>query len=242
MTKLKPLSVNRLHEVVVQELEKRILHGDFEEGEMLPSEKALAEMLNVGRRAVREALRTLQAKGLVDIRMGVGTFVVRNDLDSYLESLLDNISAYLATKKAELDHILELRGLLEKYGLTKIAENPDAKIFEAFDNYLQQQRQAFENDDLQAYQEHHINYHIFIVDQLHNPIISMFHTQLLKLLIDKMRKNVKNPKTMEMAISEHEEVVSLLKESNKEKVLAAFDRHLASTRKNFLSMRKPDES
>ena len=56
-------------------LAKMILDGEYRPGEQLPTERELAEQLGVSRTMVREAAKLLEARGLVEIRRGVGTFV-----------------------------------------------------------------------------------------------------------------------------------------------------------------------
>ena len=56
-------------------LAKMILDGEYRPGEQLPTERELAEQLGASRTMVREAAKLLEARGLVEIRRGVGTFV-----------------------------------------------------------------------------------------------------------------------------------------------------------------------
>ena len=64
-----------LTEQVMQQLASKIISGELKPGEKLPPERDLAEMLQVSRSRVREALRALSLIGLVSIRPGGGTYV-----------------------------------------------------------------------------------------------------------------------------------------------------------------------
>lgn len=64
-----------LHERVVQRLGQRIVGGEYRPGDVLPREDALAEQLAISRTALREALKVLSAKGLVEAKPAVGTRV-----------------------------------------------------------------------------------------------------------------------------------------------------------------------
>lgn len=66
---------------VVQEIETMILSGELEPDTSLPAERELAEQLNVSRSVVREAVRTLVTKGMLETRQGVGTTVRRPSAD-----------------------------------------------------------------------------------------------------------------------------------------------------------------
>ena len=67
---LEPTVKARSVDDVVQQLTALLLSGEVSPGQRLPSERALCAMLNVGRTTVREALRTLQARGFLEIRLG----------------------------------------------------------------------------------------------------------------------------------------------------------------------------
>ncbi|MCB1124113.1 MAG: GntR family transcriptional regulator, partial [Verrucomicrobiae bacterium] len=90
---LKNISIPRLCDEVVSQLEHQILNGDFQQGDKLPSESILSEQAGVSRRAIRDALKILETKGLIEVRKGSGAFVARNDYDLYLRSLIENVSS-----------------------------------------------------------------------------------------------------------------------------------------------------
>ena len=73
--RIPPLS-RRAHEFVAHELLVLILSGELEPGDRLPAERALAADFGVSRPTVRQAVGALAARGLVEARIGSGTFVV----------------------------------------------------------------------------------------------------------------------------------------------------------------------
>ena len=84
--KLKPIKRSRLYESAVDQIRSLILADNYNPGDRLPSERELAEQLSVGRPSVREALRILGAMGLIEIRVGNGTYVRDVTLLPYIES------------------------------------------------------------------------------------------------------------------------------------------------------------
>lgn len=72
---VKPVIVRNLHGQVVQELGRLIVGGEIAPGENLPREELLAERMNVSRTALREAMKVLSAKGLIESRQKTGTRV-----------------------------------------------------------------------------------------------------------------------------------------------------------------------
>ena len=70
-----PIQPGRLYEKIVEQIEKRIITGDLKVGEKLSPERELAEQFGVSRTAVREAVKALQEKGLLEVLPGRGTFI-----------------------------------------------------------------------------------------------------------------------------------------------------------------------
>ena len=71
-----PVQPSKVFEKIVEQIEQRILSGELRSGDRLPSERELGEQFQVSRTAVREAMKTLAQKGLVDMRPGRGTIVI----------------------------------------------------------------------------------------------------------------------------------------------------------------------
>ena len=69
---------NSLHEELANRLEELIVSAHWEVGQTLPSEREMAEQFSLSRSVVRDAMRILAAKGLVDIRHGVGAVVTQD--------------------------------------------------------------------------------------------------------------------------------------------------------------------
>ena len=110
--------------------------------EKLPSERDLAEQLGVGQRSVREALRSLQAMGFIEIKHGKGAFVSQIRLDNYFESLAESISFRLHEEKTALLQLLEIRKLLEAGIASLSASRRTPQDLKAMEKTLHQQKKA----------------------------------------------------------------------------------------------------
>ncbi len=87
LTVYAPIKGQRLYEQVVERIEASIASGELESGDKLPNERSLAEQFDVSRTVIREALKTLSIKGLVEVRTGQGSFVTNNSSHSFKQSL-----------------------------------------------------------------------------------------------------------------------------------------------------------
>lgn len=206
-----PIKTQRTADTIVDRLEERILDGTFAVDDLLPSEEQLAMQFGVGRRSVREALKVLEARGLVEIRMGVGTTVTRNDLDSFLNTLARNITMYYRIDRAGVNHVAQLRELLELAALESLAAEPNDGVIDQLDEAVARQKQAQAEDDFHSYQDWHFVFHFGIVDALDNPIISMLYKQVMALMRQPMEQTGSDPVIMARSIHDHEQIVEALK-------------------------------
>ncbi|MEJ2158705.1 MAG: FadR/GntR family transcriptional regulator [Desulfobacteraceae bacterium] len=100
-----------LYEEVIRELKNAILAGTYPTGALLPSETELARQFGVSRPVVREALRSLQSGGFVEIKRGIkgGTFVC----DTLRLPLFDDFASFIRYRIYRVDHLAHARLLVE---------------------------------------------------------------------------------------------------------------------------------
>jgi DNA-binding FadR family transcriptional regulator len=110
-----PVSRRRLsRSVEVQQAVKDIIHArGLAAGDPLPTESELMDELGIGRNSVREALKALQAVGIVDIRHGFGMFVGRMSLSGLVDELAFHSRITLQDSRNHLGHLIEIREVLE---------------------------------------------------------------------------------------------------------------------------------
>lgn len=94
-------------------LERKILDHEYEIGKPLPSQHALANEFNVSPRCIREAFRTLEAKGLILISQGRKAVVSSDNLDAIVENLSASMFSQYKMSKKLLSDLLEVRTNLE---------------------------------------------------------------------------------------------------------------------------------
>lgn len=107
-----PIQTVRVFEQIAEQIEKRILSGELRSGDRLPTERDLAEQFQVSRTAVREAMKILAQKGLVDMRPGRGTMVI----DGAHQAMQHSINLAMKLKLGEVggsNNLVEVREILE---------------------------------------------------------------------------------------------------------------------------------
>lgn len=103
----------RLSEQVVTELES-MMAEEYPAGARLPKEAELAERFRVSRIVIREAMKLLEGRGVVEVRAGSGTFTVGPSLEKVKESLLRLFQDQPSPTLADMEQMLEIREVLEE--------------------------------------------------------------------------------------------------------------------------------
>ena len=98
---------NRIFQDVVDQIQAAILDGRIGPGEKLPAERELGEMLGTSRGTLREALRVLEQKGLIEIRLGVGGGAIVKGPSG--DQITESLAMLIRSQKVSLHHLAEFR-------------------------------------------------------------------------------------------------------------------------------------
>lgn len=110
---MRQISVRNLHDQVIQELGRLIINGEIKPGELLPREETLAQRMAVSRTALREALKVLGSKGLIETRQKTGTRVREPQYWNQLDA--DILAWRCASMPTEdfVEKLVEMREIIE---------------------------------------------------------------------------------------------------------------------------------
>jgi DNA-binding FadR family transcriptional regulator len=128
MKKLKPLDTTARYRAVQDALRSYVIDNRMQPGDRLPAETALANRLGVSRNVVREAIKALEAQGLLEVRVGLGVFVKAADLDDFLTNfayslLFDGqsvVELYDVRRRLELSYASEALSQLSDESLSEM--------------------------------------------------------------------------------------------------------------------------
>ncbi len=121
MKQIEPVRRVNLTAKVMDSIKEYIASNDLGPGDRLPSEKVLTSSLNVSRNILREALKSLEAVGLIQIRVGDGMYVSSFDY----ASVVDHISFALLRNDPDMSHFLQARLVIEVGMMELVTENVD---------------------------------------------------------------------------------------------------------------------
>lgn len=168
----------RLNEQVVAQIKDLIFSHELKVGEKLPSERELAANMALSRVVVREALRSLEQSGLIEIRPGLagGAFVVHDLQKPLFECVYDLFRAgYLS-----ILHFAEARRVVECFTVRRAAESATAESISKLCAINEQM--AGTVDDDQRFVALHSEFHKEIAHFSSNPLLNLFVEALFELL------------------------------------------------------------
>jgi GntR family transcriptional repressor for pyruvate dehydrogenase complex len=173
----KVVQTSRLYQQIVQQIEDSILSGDLKEGAQLPAERELAQQFGVSRTAVREALKTLREKGLVEAYAGRGTFVT-NGTSRSMRHTLDRVIRSGTAEGAV--HLVEVREILEPEIAALAAQRADDDARSA----MRESITVMDNSrsDAEGFIEGDLDFHLALAEAAGNPLILSLIDSIVGLL------------------------------------------------------------
>lgn len=173
----KVVRTSRLYEQIVQQIEDSVLKGTLKPGDQLPAERELAQRLGVSRTAVREAVKTLREKGLVEAYSGRGTFITDGTSQAARQSF--DLMVKIGQQEGS-PHLAELRLILEPgiaaLAAARIQEPEIVAMREAVAVMDRSQR------DPEAYIEADLDFHLAMAEAAGNPLILSLIDSIVGLL------------------------------------------------------------
>ncbi len=122
---LKTVQTQKIYKNIVEQIVDLIHDGSLKKGDKLPPERSLAEMLNVSRTSVREALKVMEIMGIIEIRPGEGSVVSDFNVEPFLSMIWPVI---LANRDIEKD-LQEFRKILEEGSIRRLALRGETEDF-----------------------------------------------------------------------------------------------------------------
>ena len=167
---------------VASQLVDAIKSGDFEVGDKLPTEEELSEMTGVSRASVREALAALRLGGIIQTKVGKGTYVKQIPAEDSIQKKILNI---LVDHPKPLE-LQEARKAFE-VGIVEIAARKfSEKDEEKVEKILEKMEKAARNDNYETFLDFHKRFHLRIAEATQNEVIEDTLRNLQGIMNDSM--------------------------------------------------------
>jgi GntR family transcriptional repressor for pyruvate dehydrogenase complex len=221
----KLVRTSRLYEQIVQQIEESIVKGDLKTGDQLPAERDLAQRFGVSRTAVREAVKALREKGLVEAYSGRGTFITDGTRQAVRQSL--DLMSRMGQQEGSRD-LAEVRAILEP----EIAALAALRIQEP---ELATMREAVAvmdkaGQDPDAYIEADLDFHLALAEGASNPLILSLIDSIVGLLREQRLRIFKVSGGPERGQAHHKKILEAIERHDAAKAREAMRSHLEQVR------------
>ena len=223
----KPLAKTRLFESIVTEIREQIQSGVLKPGDKLPSERELAEMMDVSRNSLREALRTLEMMNYVEIRSGEGVFVKEVSINDLVDPIIDAISV----DNVLLFDLLDVREIIEVETARRAAVNGTEEDFLKIKTAIERAEKRVANSGIGLDEDH--GFHLAIAEATHNQAFLMIFILISEALMKNMEATLTIPGQPEKTIADHKAVCKAICSRQPEKAAHLMKDHIIKARKNL---------
>ena len=197
--------------------------------ERLPSERELAEQLGIGRNSLREALKVLEAMGVLEIRHGSGIFLRKLDVEPR-----DDSGMWLMIHKDEILHMITVRETLDLKAIDLIPEERYLSIRQELRECVAQVRRTHcTNQDML---QHDLAFHDIIRKASGNDILMNICVLLTGTIYDERKVLFSRREYVERSLWEHMQIANAFGSGDVNQIKQAYIAHLASTRLNIESV------
>lgn len=163
-----------LYEAVASQLREAVLNGTLKPGQTLPNETELARQMAVSRPVIREALRFLQAQGLVRINRGTKGGAVVGQVDHLF--LLENIADLIRLRRLTVEHLVQVRQFVEPEVFRLAAQHASDQDLEDLERLVERTDQE---EDLDLKRELNAEFHRQVGRACGNPIYAALVNRVL---------------------------------------------------------------
>lgn len=213
------LKTKSLVDQVIEQISNAVINHDLNPGDRLPSEQELVEMFQVGKSSVREAIKVLQAVGVVEVRRGEGTFICKESQeDAFNPTMFQMMIA-----PSSFEKLLELRTIFEPAYTVLAGKNASEEDYariessEAeFERLISEGNQCGVDD---------LKFHRSVLNATHNPFVIKIGEMILKLLENSVDVGCRSHP--EKSIYDHNSILNAMRQKDdeliREAVMRSFD-------------------
>lgn len=223
---LHPIRRRTTSDSIAEQIQESIHVGSLKVGDRLPSERALSEQLGVGRLSVREAVRLLIARNVVEIRPGDGTFVKRMSSDD----LAEPIRHFLVLNRQAVPDLVEARLVIEIECAGLATERLTAADEAQLIAVLETMERHYLAHDWEQYVEADARFHLLLCQASRNTILLEFIKALLGMVVETARRKGDLHEATRRALEGHRKILAAVRARDIAAARAAMREHLEIVR------------
>lgn len=210
----------KVYEQAAQQLQRMIRDGLIKPGDKLPPERELAEMLQVSRGSLRDAIRTLELMGLVEPRQGEGTVVC----DPSARSLINPLATVLLRQRELIGDLLEFRRMIEPNLAGRAAENVTDEELAYMEDILSRQKDKVSRGELAI--EEDSEFHYAIAQAAGNSVVLKVLDAFMDLLRETRERSLQLEGRLQKSFMGHRRILDAIRKHDVRTAEKAMRQHI----------------
>jgi GntR family transcriptional regulator, transcriptional repressor for pyruvate dehydrogenase complex len=220
---MEPIKRLNVGDSIINQIKDLFLDGKLKPGDKLPPERELMEMFEVGRTSLREALKVLEAQGLI-VRSQKGTFISTNFNDFYTDSLIYQF--YFS--EVDWQDIFEARRFIEKELAGLAAQRANPEDLAELQQTIEDMKLAIEENSYAKYISSNMQFHEKIAEASCNQVMVDLYNSITSLVLRAQKKAAAVPGVMSESLHFHQEIYQAIEQKDVEKARQLMENHIES--------------
>lgn len=212
---------------VLQQIRNAISRGRFRSGDRLPSEFELMEELGVSRNSLREAMKILEAIGVVEIRRGDGTYICEEIKSNYI----DTIAYSVLLEGSSAEELAEFRQTLDEDVLHLAVRKSSESDITQLQSYIDQMRLAFREGELKKAGKFDLAFHKYLAKCTRNRFLERMVLGVYDLFAHSIENNIRTEERFASADRHHQAMLDCIVSRDESRVDAVVEESLSSWRR-----------
>jgi len=215
-----------LYEQVADLLEQQIL-SNHEDGRRLPSEQQLAAQYQVSRPIIRESLKLLKERGLIDSKTGSGAYATRPEA----QNIADVVYRIIKMDRIDYVSVFDMRTILETEAACRAARYVTDSELEKMKNLLEQLKKPQLSPEERS--EYDFSFHYLISKSSRNPLLAVMTEAISAVCREIIRKAFLVQGGVDDSIVRHDRIFQTLQNHDEKAAGEAIVDHLKKSEQNY---------
>lgn len=225
---IRPIKKVNVGQMVFDQMQELLIRGEWKPGDKLPSENELAEMFNVSRITIRQALQKLSVLGMVETRFGEGSFVKKADIGENMNALVPMV--YL-DKSSNLQ-VFEFREIIDAEAAGLAAERATPDDVCDLEQIMQDMKKYEEAGNTKMFGQKDLEFHLKISQITGNSLLIQTNFILRKILEVSM-EDVIDKMGCHPAMYYHTQILDAIKNKDRNRAMELMREHIRNNKKYY---------
>ena len=220
----KPIQTDRISNAIVDQIKDAVFQKKLKPEDKLPSERQLMEQFRASRVTIREALRTLEHSGILEIRRGVegGAFI----RDPNTEFVNDFLQDMFSMGKIKISNLTEARLAVEPYSVKLAAERITEDSLEKVRQIIQEAKECLDKNSMNDARLLDLEFHRLIAQASQNPVIFFMIDSIMDIMENNISSIPLSVKSVEKTNQYHEEIYIALRNQEVQRAQELMLKHI----------------